>query len=226
MTVVGETIGQVLSFGIAVTLNPVTIIAVVLVLDSPRAKASGPLLLIGWTLGLFAVAGLVAILSTGAGAGDGGEPSTAVSYARLLFGLLLLVIAKRQFGKRPAPGEEAEMPRWMKAVDDIGPFRAFGTGIVLAVANPKNLILVAGAGAAVAATGSAPGDQLAALLVFAVIGTIGPAVPVGIYFFMQDRSEILLARLSQWMTRQSSTIIGVLCLIIGALLIGEGISGL
>ena len=43
---------------------------------------------------------------------------------------------------------------------------------------------------------------------------------------MRDRSEILLARLSQWMTRQSSTIIGVLCLIIGALLIGEGISGL
>ena len=77
----GETIGQVLSFGIAVTLNPVTIIAVVLVLDSPRAKTSGPLLLVGWMLGLFAAAALVAVLSTGAGAGDGGEPSTAVTIA-------------------------------------------------------------------------------------------------------------------------------------------------
>ncbi len=222
----GDAVGQVLSFGIAVTLNPVTIIAVVLVLDSPRAKASGPLLLIGWMLGLFAVAGLVAVLSTGAGAGDGEDPSTAVTLARLVFGLLLLVIARRQFAKRPSPGEEAEMPRWMKAIDDIEPFRAFGTGIVLAVANPKNLILVAGAGAAVAATGSAPGDQLAALVVFAIVGTIGPAIPVGIYFFMRDRSEVLLARLSGWLTQQSSTIIGVLCLIIGGLLIGDGISGL
>ena len=222
----GDAVGQVLSFGIAVTLNPVTIIAVVLVLDSPRAKASGPLLLIGWMLGLFAVAGLVAVLSTGAGAGDGGDPSTAVTLARLVFGLLLLVIARRQFAKRPSPGEEAEMPLWMKAIDDIEPFRAFGTGIVLAVANPKNLILVAGAGAAVAATGSAPGDQLAALVVFAIVGTIGPAIPVGIYFFMRDRSEVLLARLSGWLTQQSSTIIGVLCLIIGGLLIGDGISGL
>ncbi len=222
----GDAIGQVLSFGIAVSLNPVTIIAVVLVLDSPRAKSSGPLLLVGWMLGLFAVAGLVAVLSTGAGAGDGGEPSTAVTIARLVFGVLLLVIARRQFSKRPSHGEEAEMPRWMKAIDDISPFRAFGTGIVLAVANPKNLILVAGAGAAVAATGSTPGDQLAALVTFAIVGTIGPAVPVGIYFFMRDRSEVLLAGLSQWLTRQSSTIIGVLCLIIGALLIGDGISGL
>lgn len=222
----GEAIGQVLSFGIAVTLNPITIIAVVLVLDSPRAKVSGPAILVGWTLGLFVAAGAVALVSSGAGASHGGEAGDGVSYARLFFGVILLFIAKRQFSKRPAAGEEAEMPRWLKAVDNVSPPRAVVTGFLLAVANPKNLVLVAGAGAAIAATGSPTDAQVTALIVFALIGAIGPAIPVGIYFFMRERSEVLLSRLSHWMSRESSTIIAVLCLIIGALLIGGGISGL
>jgi hypothetical protein len=39
-----EAIGQVLSLGVGVALSPVPIIAVVLMLGTPRARSNGPLL--------------------------------------------------------------------------------------------------------------------------------------------------------------------------------------
>jgi hypothetical protein len=59
-----------------------------------------------------------------------------------------------------------------------------------------------------------------------VIGTLGVGVPVAIYFAMGDRSEKLLAGLKDWMSAHNAVIMSVLCLIIGAKLIGDAISGL
>src|SRR5229473_2094507 len=65
-----------------------------------------------------------------------------------------------------------------------------------------------------------------AYLVFALIGTLGVGIPVGIYFAMGARSEKLLAGLKDWMTAHNAVIMTVLCLVIAAKLIGDGISGL
>jgi hypothetical protein len=74
--VVGEAIGQVLSLGAGVALSPVPIIAVVLMLGTPRARANGPAFVLGWVIGL-AVVGTIVLdaddrhVHTGQGAGDG-----------------------------------------------------------------------------------------------------------------------------------------------------------
>ena len=69
-------------------------------------------------------------------------------------------------------------------------------------------------------------SQAIAYLVFALIGTLGVGIPVAIYFAMGTRSERLLAGLKDWMTAHNAVIMTVLCLIIAAKLIGDGISGL
>jgi len=79
---------------------------------------------------------------------------------------------------------------------------------------------------AIAQTGISGVQQAVAYVVFAVIGTLGVGIPVGIYFALGERSQEMLARLKDWMTQHNAVIMAVLCLIIGAKLIGDGISGL
>jgi hypothetical protein len=47
-----------------------------------------------------------------------------------------------------------------------------------------------------------------------------------IYFVMGDRSQEMLAKLNAWMGRNNAVIMSVICLIIGAKLIGDAIGAL
>jgi hypothetical protein len=76
-----------------------------------------------------------------------------------------------------------------------------------------------------AQTGASAGSQAVALAVFVAIGTIGPGAPVAIYFAMGDRSKGILEELRGWMSQNNGAIMAVICLVIGAKLIGDGISG-
>ena len=60
---------------------------------------------------------------------------------------------------------------------------------------------------------------------FVLIGTLGTGAPVALYFAMGERSERPLAELKSWMGQHNSAIMAVLCLVIGAKLIGDAISG-
>ena len=114
----------------------------------------------------------------------------------------------------------------MATIDKTTPAAAFGLAAVLSGANPKNLLLAVGGATAIAQTGIGGGQQAIAYLVFALIGTLGVGIPVGIYFAMGDRSQRLLAGLKDWMSSSNAVIMTVLCLVIAAKLIGDGISGL
>jgi threonine/homoserine/homoserine lactone efflux protein len=70
----------------------------------------------------------------------------------------------------------------MSAVDHFTAARSAALGVALAAINPKNLILVVGAAAAIAQTGAPAGKQAIALAFFVVIGTIGTGVPILLFF--------------------------------------------
>ena len=80
-------------------------------------------------------------------------------------------------------------------MDTFTPVRATGAGFLLSGVNPKNLVLTLAAGAAIAATGAETAQQFVALIIFALIGTIGPGLPVAVYFLMGDRAPKLLAEI-------------------------------
>jgi threonine/homoserine/homoserine lactone efflux protein len=221
---VKEAIGQVLSFGVGVTISPIPIIAVVLMLATPRGRVNGPAFLAGWVLGLAAAGTITLLVASGADAASS-DSSDGVNWVKIGLGVLLLVVALRQWRRRPAPGTEPAMPKWMQTIDAFSPVKALGAGVLLSALNPKNLLLVVGAGLAISQTGASTGDQAVALAVFVVIGTIGPGTPVAIFFFMQDRAERLLGGLKTWMTHSNAAIMAVLCLVIGAKLIGDGLAG-
>jgi hypothetical protein len=222
----GAAIGQSLPLAIGVALSPVPIIAVVLMLTTPRARANGPAFVLGWLVGLGVVGAIVLALAGPGGASEQGQPATWVSWLKLLLGLGLLLVAVRQFRGRPHQGEEASLPKWMGAIDRFAPGQALGGGAALAAANPKNLLLAVGAAAAIAQLGIPGGQQAVAYAVFAVIGTLGVGAPVVLYFATGTRSAELLGRLKDWMAHNNAVIMAVLCLVIGVKLVGDALSGL
>lgn len=221
-----DAIGQELALAIGVAISPVPIIAVVLMLATPRGRVNGPAFLGGWLIGLAAVGTIVLLISGGAGATDGDEPATWVSWLKIVLGLLLLAVAAKQWRGRPRAGEEAPLPSWMKAIDRFTPGRALAMGVALSAINPKNLLLTVGAAAGIAQSGASTGAQAVALAIFVLIGSLGAAIPIGISFAMGERGHVLLDDLKGWMGTHSAAIMSVLCLVIAAKLVGDGISGL
>jgi threonine/homoserine/homoserine lactone efflux protein len=222
----GEAIGQVLSFGIGVSLSPIPVIAVVLMLATPRGGRDGPAFLLGWVVGLGVAGTIVLLASSGADASDDGAPATWASILKLVLGLALVALAVKQWRGRPRGDAEPELPSWMSTIDGFTPVRSLAMGAALSAVNPKNLIMIAGAAAAIASTGSSSGDQAVALAVFVLVGTLGPGAPVAIFFLLGDRAHAVLDDLKTWMARENATIMAVLCLVIGAKLVGDAISGL
>jgi threonine/homoserine/homoserine lactone efflux protein len=221
-----EAIGQVLSLGVGVALSPVPIIAVVLMLGTPRARANGPAFLLGWVIGLALAGTVILLVSSGADASEDGDPATWVGVLKLVLGVLLLLVAARTWQVRPRGDREAELPKWMEAIDRFTASRSIGFGALLSGVNPKNLVLTVGAAAAIAQTGIPAGEQAVALAVFIVVATLGPGIPVAMYFLMGDRAERLLGELKGWMAAHNAAIMAVLCLLIAVKLIGDGISNL
>ena len=222
----GKAIGGSLPLAVGIALSPIPIIAVVLMLTSRRAKVNGPAFVLGWLIGLGIVGAIVLSLAGAGGASKSGSPATWVSWVKIALGVLLLLVALRQFRGRPHGDEQPQMPKWMATIDNTGPPAAFGLAAVLSGANPKNLLLAVAGGAAIAQTGIPGGQQAIAYLIFALIGTLGVGLPVVIYFVMGARSEKLLADLKDWMTQHNAVIMSVLCLIIATKLVGDAISGL
>ena len=222
----GQAIGASLPLAIGVALSPVPIIAVVLMLTTRRARVNGPLFVLGWLAGL-AVVGTIALCVAGpAGASSSGSPATWVSWVKVVLGLLLLLVAARQFRTRPKDGDQAALPKWMASVDDITPLSACGLAALLAGVNPTNLLLAVGGAASIAQTGISGGQQAVAYLVFALVGTLGVGIPVGVYFALGSRADKPLNSLKDWMSEHNAVIMSVLCLVIGVKLIGDAISGL
>ena len=222
----GQAIGGSLALAVGIALSPIPIIAVVLMLTTPRARANGPAFVLGWLLGLGVVGAIVLAVAGPANASSSGAPATWVSWLKIILGAGLLLIAARQFRGRPHGEDQAPMPKWMGAIENFKPAAALGTGALLAGANPKNLLLAVAGAATIAQTGIAGAQQAIAYLIFAVIATIGVGTPVVIYFAMGERSQELLGKLKNWMGQHNAVIMSVLCLIIGAKLIGDAISAL
>ena len=222
----GKAIGGSLPLAVGIALSPIPIIAVVLMLTSHRAKVNGPAFVAGWLLGLGIVGAIVLSLAGPAGASKSGSPAAWVSWIKIVLGVLLLLVAARQFRSRPHGDEQPQMPKWMTTIDKTTPVAAVGLAAVMSGANPKNLLLAVAGAAAIAGTGISGGEQAIAYLIFVLIATLGVGIPVGIYFAMGTRSEALLAGLKDWMSAHNAVIMSVLCLVIAAKLIGDAITGL
>lgn len=222
----GQAIGDLLPFAIGLAIIPIPIIAVILMLLSERAGANSTAFLGGWVVGVAGASVVLLVLSSQSDTGSTGAPSTRSSVIKLILGALLVLLAARSFKKRPRAGEQAELPKWLESIDSFTPTKAAGLGVVLSAANPKNLLLIAGAMVAVSQYKLAVGEEAIVVLVFVLIASITVAAPVIIYRVGGAKAQRLLEEMKTWLGQNSAVVMAVLLLVIGVVLIGKGIGGL
>jgi predicted membrane channel-forming protein YqfA (hemolysin III family) len=115
---VGSVIGEILPLAVGIAISPIPIIAVILMLLSPRAKGTSVGFMIGWLLGIvIAIIAYTLLSSVIPQRSEGG--SSVAGVIKIILGVLLLFLAFRQWRARPAQGEEASLPKWMSAIDSM-----------------------------------------------------------------------------------------------------------
>jgi hypothetical protein len=217
----GTVIGEILPLAIGVAVSPIPIIAAILMLFSKRAGSTSTGFLTGWIVGIVVV---TAIFTALAGTlQTGGEPSVAASWIKIGLGALLLLVGIGQWRGR---GGKHDNPKWMAAIDDFTLVKALGLGILLSAVNPKNLIMAAGAGLAIGSAALGLGGDAAAVAVFTVIAASTVASPVLGYLVAAERMRGPLDSLKGWLQDNNATVMATLILVIGAVLVGKGVSGL
>jgi threonine/homoserine/homoserine lactone efflux protein len=216
-----QAIGDLLPVAVGVALSPIPIIAVILMLGTPKARANGPAFVVGWVLGLVVVSVIVLVVLGGSDNPNSSSADTS-NGLKLALGVAFLFMALRQWRERPKHGETPKMPKWMEAIDKFTPGRSFLFGALLSAVNPKNLALTLAAAASIAQAGLSTGDNAIAVAVFVVIGSLTVAGPVLVFLFGGERAAQPLASIKEFMGEHNHVIMMVVLLVLGAKLIGSG----
>lgn len=218
----GTAIGEVLPLAVGIAISPIPIIAAILMLLSPRARSTSLGFLTGWVSGIVVAVVLFTLLSSVLPDSDTG-PAPVAGVIKLILGVLLVLLAVRQWRGRPKPGQTAELPKWMSAIDSMTFGKALGLGFLLAAVNPKNLLLAASAGVFVGGAALAPGQIAVVLIIFTLIAACTVLVPVVAYLVATDRMAAPLRSLRGWLGDHNAAIMAVLLLVIGVSMIGKGV---
>jgi hypothetical protein len=221
----GRAIGEILPYAIGVAVSPIPIIAIILMLVTPRAKSNGTALAVGWVLGLALVGTIVLVLAAGKNYSSSSGPTQTVSIIKLVLGLLLLGAAVRNWRERPKPGEAPKMPKWMDAIDAFTAPKALGIGILLSAVNPKNLALSAAAGLSIAQAGISTGKEAGVLIVYIALAASTVLAPLVVYVAMGDRAATILGGWRTWLATNNAVVTALLMLVFAVVLIGKGITG-
>ncbi len=221
----GQAIGDSLPLAIGVAISPIPIIAIILMLLSKRAGANSASFLIGWLGGIAVVLSVVVAVAGTATLDTSSGPSAGVSWIKVGLGVLLLMVAFRDWRKRPRGDEPPALPQWLTAIESITPIKAGGLGVLLSAVNPKNLLLLVAGGVAIAQGATTSGDKAVAIVVFIVIAASTVALPVILNLTMGDRARAVLDSMNDWLKANNSTVMAVLLVVIGFVLIGKGIGG-
>jgi threonine/homoserine/homoserine lactone efflux protein len=221
-----QVIGDLLPLAVGVAISPIPIIAVILMLLAPHAGGTSSGFLLGWVVGVIAATTVFTILAAAGGLSGNSGPSTAASWIKIALGVLLLLLALRQWRSRPRAGQEADLPKWMTAIDSFTFGKSLGLGFLLAAVNPKNLLMCVAAGVTIGGAAISVGSRVVAVAVFTVIAISTVAVPVIAYAVAKQRMQQPLEELHVWLQRHNAAVMSALLLIIGVTVIGKGIGGL
>lgn len=218
----GSVLTGLIPLGLVISLSPLTVIPAVLVLQAPRPRPSGLAFLGGWLLGLAALTGLSVAASGMLGGLDKAPPKWA-SWLRVVLGSVLIVLGVYRWLNRHG---HTESPAWMRSFAIITPLRSGGIGAALAVMRPDVSLLCIAAGLAIGGSGLGHTDDWIAAAFFVVVAASSVALPILAYAAAGNRLDDTLARLKDWMDRNNAALLAVVFVVIGLMVLYNGIHDL
>ena len=201
--------------GLAITLEPLTLVAFSLILSAERGVLKGLAFILGWTACLVVVIAAVLLLTGGKPPKPNTAPSVAALVIRALLGAVLIWVGLRQ---RRRMGRPRKQPGWMARLDHLSLWAAAGLGVFL---QPWSLV-AAGAATIVQAKLSTAGDWLT-LVLFCLLATSSFLVMELYATFAPEAAGVRLKRLQTWIGAHQDQAIVVLSLVVGAWLLGNSL---
>lgn len=215
-----EIVTGVLPHAAAVALSPMPIAALILILLSNKARLNSISFLVGWVAALIINVGFFMIVfDKPIDATNHKSIITELSY--LILGILLVILAVKQWFMRPKAGETPKMPKWMEAIVSLSPFKAFLIAFALATVNAKNTVVNIATGVYIGQNSESIHQAVIGLSVFVLIGSITILLPVIAFLLFGDRMKTELNNLKTWFIYHSASILFVLFLILGLNLISK-----
>jgi threonine/homoserine/homoserine lactone efflux protein len=219
-----DVLGDVIPFAVGVALSPFPIIAVLLLVTAPVGVRGGWLFLLGRAAGFAVLTALFVMLSEVIDSAAGSTLPAAV--LRIVLGSVLIVVAVRKFVKRPRRVDEPALPGWMQSIENSGGGASLRLGIVLTVANPKEIAFAAGAGLTIGGAFLPVGQLVVLGAVFVVLACLSVGIPVLAVALAGERVMPALRAARTWLVRNNAVLMAIVLLVIGAMVLGSGISGL
>ncbi len=204
--------------GLVVTLEPIPLTAFILILASTNGTRKGAAFIFGWLLSL-AVVVAVTILVTGNNPPKSNTaPSLAALAAKIAIGVVLLVIALRQWRKIGKPKPPKKTPKWQTGIDNMSPWYAMG----LAPLTQPWGVVAAGV-ATITGAKLASWQDYVAIVGFCLIAT-GVYIVMELYVgFRPDQGQALLTRLRNWLDTHTDQVIIIVSLVLGLWLVGKSV---
>jgi hypothetical protein len=225
----GPVIGELLPIVVALAVGPMQVIALVLILVSDDAGRKGIGFVVGRLLGLGLVVGFLVVVLSVVGAGrltHHGAPSAASSSARVMVGVVLIVLAVRLWWSRPKPGEQSQPSALSRRIDTLTPVRAFVLGLLITALDPAGVSLALIAGLDIAGSRLPAVQEATVAGAFVLVATVTTTAPLLVYLIAGGAARHTLIAARSWLTANQRTVMMVLFLILGAMLIGRGIGDL
>jgi Sap, sulfolipid-1-addressing protein len=203
--------------GIAMALQPLPVLAVVLLLSTEGGLGKGWAFLFGELLVMVAIAAATIAVH---GQTTRHSASRVASWVTLVAGIVLFALGA-VLARRLRHGLDPRRPAWMDKLDRMQPWPAFLLGMFL----PTYVIAVV-AGAHIVGTHPGTAAAFAGVLVFLLVGTSTVYTPVLLTQFVPERSGPVRARLRVWLERYWRAVGAALLLVVGALLVAKGLVAL
>src|SRR5260370_31215710 len=201
--------------GLAITLEPITIVAFILILSAEKGTRKGLAFILGWLACLVAVIAAVLLTTGGHPPKSQTAPSTAVQAIKLALGVVLILLAVR---KRRRMGHPRKPPSWMASLDRVSLWSAVGLAVFL---QPWALV-AAGATTVAQAKLSTAGDYVT-LMLFCLAATSSFLYLTLYAVFAPAAAGARLDRLRTWLDTHRDQVIIVVFLLLGFWLAGKSI---
>jgi Sap, sulfolipid-1-addressing protein len=201
--------------GLAITLEPLTLVAFILLLAAKGGIWKGLAFILGWMACLVAVIAAVVLATGGNPPRQHTAPSTAVLVVKALLGILLIWIGIRRRRRR---GRPRKPPTWMGWLDRMSPWAAVGFGAFM---QPWSLVAI-GAATVVQAKLSTAGDWLA-LVMFCLLATSSFLVMELYAALSPEAAQARLGRIRAWIDTHTDQAIIIGSLALGGWLLADSI---
>ncbi|MFG2483694.1 MULTISPECIES: GAP family protein [Streptomyces] len=204
---------------LAITLDPLPIMAFILVVSSSRGVWKGLAFILAWLACLVAVMAVVLALTGGQPPAPRSPPSVAALAVKLVIGVSLVIYGVRRYRRRKARADAApDTVREPSRVDVGSPWAAAGLAVLL---QPWGLV-AAGATTVIEADTS-QASTFVALFGFCLLASATLLAAELYMVFAPEAAQRRLLRMRTWMEGHKDEAIVFLCLLLGLWLTAQSI---